>query len=239
MNEELAPEADAALLLAHRIGDPSLIAAEFMRILRTATPVQVSQGDHVVMALVAEVADGDVVLQTPDEEAWGHLNGPVTLVALYAAAKVQCRLILLADGPLRMRSPMPEEMHRIQRRRAFRVAPPPEAPLLATVRSIGALAIIDVSVVGIALSWPEPFPIPPLDTRLPSVLRMGPDKADQVPCVLTVRRIGEASEKSVPVGFGLELAPAAERGLLKALLEVERQHGVRRGRRSRGGETER
>lgn len=153
--------------------------------------------------------------------------GRATAVALLDRVTLRFELLrptIAGDGERgRLRAALPERMARMQRRDAFRVAPPVSAvPTLAVPGPSGSrsVRVLDVSATGIAFEWEGPEPAPAPGTRLVDC-RLELPASVPIRCGLTVRGVepladpfDDPSRRPLRVGCEFEgLEPSAARSI--------------------------
>ena len=124
---------------------------------------------------------------------------------------------LIGDAEARrLVAAMPVRLLRLQRREAFRVAPPVTAqPRLFVPLADGEreVRVLDVSATGLAFEWPDADSPPPAGTRLPGC-RLELPATVPIRCTLRVRGVEPRPDAPVRVGVELEgLAPTAARSV--------------------------
>ena len=200
MSSSIVPETDAALLARHAVD-----AAERDRLLARlhadATVLSLHAAGTAVGARVAalDVATGRLALEpeTPDEAAASALRGlaragRATAVATADGVKLQFELASIeASGRQpRMRAALAGPIARLQRRDAFRVAPPADG--LARLWIPGAdgtsreVEVLDLSVLGVSFRMPGDGPAPPASIE---GARLGLPASAPIPCALRVRTL--------------------------------------------------
>lgn len=149
--------------------------------------------------------------------------GGVIAIALAGGVKLQFELtdpVVLGDGSaLRMRASIPQRLARIQRREAYRVAPPAQVRPRLWRRAAGGereLAIADVSATGLAYELPEGEALPRLGDRQDGCRLELPANAP-IRCSLVVRGLRRPpAGSSAPIRVGCEfegLDASAERAI--------------------------
>jgi c-di-GMP-binding flagellar brake protein YcgR len=139
------------------------------------------------------------------------LDAPyLTVVGTPGSVKIQFRLQNVEEvaspgksgrpGRHLLTALVPAEGWRVQRRNAFRVQPPAGDRAVVILRQPGkaeqAGLVTDISVGGLAVTWPADDP-PPLGARLRHC-RVEAEGIDPIPCDLRVVRVDTAPGSSLP-----------------------------------------
>jgi c-di-GMP-binding flagellar brake protein YcgR len=115
-----------------------------------------------------------------------------------------------------LRAPLPRRLARLQRRDAFRVAPPEtDAPRLFVPlrRRPHEARILDLSATGVALEWPSATDVPAVGETLRGC-RLELPSTPAIHCALSVRSV--APSEGAPTRLGcafVGIDPAAERSI--------------------------
>jgi c-di-GMP-binding flagellar brake protein YcgR len=234
----LLPETDAATLARFEIRGALSVAQVIEDLVRERALITLYSsrdfGEFVVSRIVHRDALGIGFDFTTDDARRQALLGGDTLVvvAMLDRVKVQfdanaLRLDRSGDRAT-LRCAMPERVHRIQRRDAFRVRPSPLSGAQCVVRSpegVRAYPLLDVSVGGIALSIPDGEPVPPIGHTWRHC-HLDIVGYPAIPCDLEVRFIGTGLlEERAGVRIGCAFvrpAPETERAVQIFVMDVER-----------------
>lgn len=207
----LAPE---ALPERFAVGEAAERIRLLQRLLDASVPVTLRRpdegGDAVAAALLAiDPAAGRIVLRV-----FGHgaaaaaLEAAPGLLGVAALDGVELRfdlgpvrLVDAGDGPA-LHAPLPRRLAWVQRRDAFRIAPPPTATprlFVAGPDRPREARILDVSATGVALEWPLPGPVPAIGTHLPGC-RLELPANPPIRCGLAVRSSAMRPDGSTRLG---------------------------------------
>ncbi len=234
----LLPETDAETLARFEIRGALSVAQVIEDLVRERALITLYAprdfGEFVVSRILHRDSRGIGFDFTTDDARRRALLGGDTLlvVAMLDRVKVQfgandLRLKQSGDRAT-LHCAMPERIHRIQRRDAFRVRPSPLSGADCVVRTpegMRAYPLLDVSVGGIALSMPDGVPVPPIGhTWRHCHLDIAGYPA--IPCELEVRFVGTGLlEGSAGVRIGcvfVRPAPETERAVQVFVMDVER-----------------
>lgn len=237
-------------LQAHYLPEPTGPELDAFRISGTTAIRQLIQGlvsghalitlyarrDHMffVATQVLEFDDGtiDFDLNTDAHRRNEILAGDdCIVVAFLDQIKIQFDVRILearaAAGRWRLRCRAPETVYRLQRRDAFRVRPGPVLGATCVLRNAGRpetrRTIVDLSVTGVSLAWPQDEPPPPVDTVWEHS-RIEVERRVPLPCTLVVRTVEHAEPGSVArIGCAFtRLPPEIERALQCLVTDIER-----------------
>jgi c-di-GMP-binding flagellar brake protein YcgR len=222
MEASQRPETDAALLERHRVADRTERARLIGQLLAGAEMVTLYAGDDHdcfvvsrVLALDATAGAIEFEFTTDDARRAAFVRaGRAIATALLGRVKLQFELDAVivrkaAASALRLRTPLPSALSRLQRREAYRVASPSESTARLWLRSIQdangerRIAVMDVSATGLGLRFaPEDADDPAIGTVF-GRCRLELPATGPIYCDLVVRSVapGVAGERgSLRVG---------------------------------------
>lgn len=158
----------------------------------------------------------------------------VTAVAYLDQIKLQFELdgLMLLNSPqisngAVLRAPIPSTMYRFQRRQAFRVRPNTRTPQARLPDPQAPdqqlrLRILDLSLGGLALLWPEGQPAPAIGTAIPSAL-VELDRDTRFEASLRVQNSRVDPDGGVHLGLGFERIDAeAQRSLQRFVDQMQK-----------------
>jgi len=175
LTHPLAPETHPEELASFAV-DGALERLELLRDIATdRDPVNLHLRDGSAKVLVSTL----LPVGTEDEQTGAALGFELTVAAppdllqrlplaatgvtIHRDVKVQFDLLLRADArsPELLRAELPQALWHFQRRQAFRIEPPPAAPVRLSIRyptvkdTSRSVKVIDISVNGVAFLWPR------------------------------------------------------------------------------------
>jgi hypothetical protein len=239
-----SPETDAELLSRHAVTDIAERRTWMKQLARQAEPIALHCDALGLCGFASQLRwdESNATLELLAQPEPGLLTGAeircteplhATAVALIEGVKLQFDIAARAcaptahatDGHWRLHAAMPEVIHRLQRRDAFRVVPSAMAPAELWLLTPGERArersvqIADVSATGIAFRWPKQAgPAPATGSRLIDC-RLELSGTIPIDCTLIVTESGtepttDSSDARVRVGSRFEgLSPSAARAV--------------------------
>lgn len=154
-----------------------------------------------------------------------------TVVGFVDGIKIQFDVptagLSLGPSTQTLRTPLPANAYRFQRRDAHRVRPGSQPRLQCFMRDgrggEDRFAVADISASGVALSWPQSRPTPPLDIPVHHC-RIDGEIGAPLACTLTPTHIAEAACPTATrrIGFAItNLSDEAARRLQVLVTEIE------------------
>lgn len=226
--ERLVPDRSEDL---HRYAerDPTAITQNLRRMIDGRAPVAIFDGDGgSALGRAVMTLGQDLVVELDIEDLDSPVLGSpwLTVVALVHDVKVQFEVrgpLVPAVSPDRVLLPLPDRLHRLQRRGGFRVRPPTSDPSVLHLGQGGRpIRVLDVSVLGLGLWWPADTPMPWVGERWAGCrLRLG---LQLLACDLVIRNTMPRSNGGGRVGCAFETMPREqERQLERAVMDLERR----------------
>jgi flagellar brake protein len=242
------PEADAGLLELYRVpdhGDRSRLLTELAAAGDRVTLYAPGTHDCFVVSKVLSVDTARDTVEfefTTDEERHAAFkrSGRAVAVALLARVKLQFELSPIAvdrePGPQRLRAALPRSMSRLQRRDAYRVAPPVESTARLWLRDPDAdggerrVLVLDVSANGIGLGTaPDDAAVPAVGDMLSGCRLEFPGSAP-IRCTLAVRAVAPAPDDDrggLRIGCEFAAIDAAAARAVQMYVNAAQTHGRR------------
>lgn len=174
-----APESDLALLSRHAVTELDERRNWMQRLGTQSEPIALHCAALGLCGIATQLVwhpanDTLELLALPEPDLQGteqaNRSGPLraTAVALHEGVKLQFEIQGRVSPPSpsktdphwRLIAPLPLVIHRLQRRDAFRVKPPPAAPAELWLQTPGersgerSVTVTDISATGIAFQWP-------------------------------------------------------------------------------------
>ncbi len=225
---DLSPDVPEALLDRFTVADAAERTRLIQRLLDTGVPVTLQLPDDPRGAVSArlhslDAGAGRVALRVLEDgvraarfDAAPRVYGRAVLDGAELRFELGPAHLAMGDDGRVLQAPTPRRLAWVQRRDAFRIAPPPTVtPRLFVPVSDGPreARILDVSATGVAFEWPGSEPAPGIGTHLPGC-RLELPSTTPIGCSLAVRSSTPRPGASTRLGSEfVVIDPAAARAV--------------------------